>query len=123
MTMEKKLNSGAKQPNEKMEEPAVVTPSATPDSDDEEIQSPITKETKKYPIDDEILDQIIEVIKARLSLPIGSNWNSYSTVKNNKEFFTKKVIVNRFGTFENAVNLALKIAEEKNIKLYYRKKE
>lgn len=121
MNMEQKFNPKTKQLDNKGGEADIVNKVET--SNTNRLQSPITKETRKYPTDDEILDQIIEVIKGRLSLPVGSTWDSYSQVKGDKNFLRSKAITKRFTTFKDAVNLALKRAEEKNIKLYYRKKE
>ena len=84
----------------------------------------VKKETKKHPTNEQLLDQIIEVIKEMKSIPKGDKWNQLSIVRN-KGFFSKNAFTGpgHFKSFNLAVELAIKRAKEKGIKLYFLEKK
>ena len=83
-----------------------------------EQQTKENRETKKHPKDNELLDQIIEVIKETKSLPKGEHWDHLSIVKRGK-YAGRNTFFRHFGSFEGAVERALERIKEKNMQIYY----
>ncbi|NVN97426.1 hypothetical protein HXX01_04350 [Candidatus Nomurabacteria bacterium] len=81
----------------------------------------LVKTARKHPTDEELLDQIIEVIKETKTLPKGEHWDHLSVVKR-KKYAGRNTFFRHFGSFEGAVKRALERIEEKDLKIYYLKR-
>lgn len=76
------------------------------------------KERNKHPTNDQLLEQLLEVIKQLKTIPKSSSWNNLSIVKK-ENFFSKHAFLNHFGSFEKAIEKALEKAKKEGIKIFY----